>query len=952
MDLSEPSGDEDSGSDESISPKSKKRSYSGSDASPVLQKRSRVDTYASTTSHGSVLQESDDEPSDTLQANFSGAEHPRSRLSYVENSPCSRRSRSSLSANCSSPIDQYEDYRPSLDDNDDNDDNAEAAVKPSFQDTNDNNFYDKSYNEHDQGQDTFGTGYSEMSKRMMSNMGFKPGKGLGKNEHGRVDPVEASTQKGRRGLGLKPSVVGQVPRDFKWSPDEAEPEAEEKVFWMTQAPADTLTSDMLDKWLLIGPKKLTIDDETDFVDPPILKGVLEAKTIFDSLDDEDLRRARSRSNPYETIASVIFLNRAAVKMANMDAVFDFIFTKPKKQNSRESALDSRELLYFADVCAGPGGFSEYVLFRRGWRAKGFGFTLKGGNDFKLSDFYAGTPETFNPYYGVNNDGNIFDPDNLESLKKHVLDQTSDLGVHFLMGDGGFSVEGQENIQEILSKQLYLCQCLAALMLVRTGGHFVVKLFDVFTLFSVGLIYIMYRCFDKVCIHKPVTSRPANSERYLICLYKRPGTESAENYLFKVNELLGKAADDDRGTDVTQLVPLSVIQEDTDFYNYIYNSNNILGERQIKNLLKIAAFSKDKSLKEPSQAKMREACLKLWQLPDKVRTQPERLSAEDTVNTLLSLARVPPPEARSSQGFRAVLNKKPEYLEHPAQLDLFKNVYDWHFTFLTSCKTESCLRIFLGCGGRQVYQLEENGWRPVTELQRAIPAKTLIYGEIVKEYSGEGNQQMHSKALHVIDGMVLGGVDISYLPLSHRINQCDLFCTALNKPFNQEALPIRCKRFFEMEHLPSYINRLQTHEMKRIKRAVTMDSPNRINKDGKFYIVGSILFLKEIKEPWIAQMSKKSGYKYYFGLDQDKKPQSLYHIPAEATLDMIRGYMGRVMWSWDQRACAIWEGKSGPGIGLSRVEVENYVLKNTGRDLRSGTGFPFILRTHFEAILFP
>jgi len=36
-----------------------------------------------------------------------------------------------------------------------------------------------------------------------------------------------------------------------------------------------------------------------------------------------------------------------------------------------------ELLYFADVCAGPGGFSEYVLWRKGWQAKGFGFTLKG-----------------------------------------------------------------------------------------------------------------------------------------------------------------------------------------------------------------------------------------------------------------------------------------------------------------------------------------------------------------------------------------------------------------------------------------------------------------------------------------------------------------------------------------------------------------------------------------------
>lgn len=91
--------------------------------------------------------------------------------------------------------------------------------------------------------------------------------------------------------------------------------------------------------------------------------------MFDTLDDEDLRNARFRSNPYETIGSVIFLNRAAVKMANIDAMFDFMFTKPKKP-SGENAVDKKELLYFADVCAGPGGFSEYILFRTQWRAKG------------------------------------------------------------------------------------------------------------------------------------------------------------------------------------------------------------------------------------------------------------------------------------------------------------------------------------------------------------------------------------------------------------------------------------------------------------------------------------------------------------------------------------------------------------------------------------------------------
>ena len=38
----------------------------------------------------------------------------------------------------------------------------------------------------------------------------------------------------------------------------------------------------------------------------------------------------------------------------------------------------------------------------------------------------------------------------------------------MMADGGFSVEGQENIQEILSKQLYLGQFTVALGIVREG----------------------------------------------------------------------------------------------------------------------------------------------------------------------------------------------------------------------------------------------------------------------------------------------------------------------------------------------------------------------------------------------------------------------------------------------------------------------------------------------------
>jgi len=69
-------------------------------------------------------------------------------------------------------------------------------------------------------------------------------------------------------------------------------------------------------------------------------------------------------------------------------------------NLQKPLVAPNDLLYFADICAGPGGFSEYVLWRKGWDAKGFGFTLKGPNDFKLEDFFAAPCELFEPHYGT------------------------------------------------------------------------------------------------------------------------------------------------------------------------------------------------------------------------------------------------------------------------------------------------------------------------------------------------------------------------------------------------------------------------------------------------------------------------------------------------------------------------------------------------------------------------
>ncbi|KAJ8787543.1 hypothetical protein J1605_022858 [Eschrichtius robustus] len=383
--------------------------------------------------------------------------------------------------------------------------------------------------------------YNSVSQKLMAKMGFKEGEGLGKYSQGRKDIVEASNQKGRRGLGLTLQGFDQE-LNVDWR---AEPE-----------------------------RKMIIEDETEFCGEELLHSVLQCKNVFDILDGEEMRRARTRANPYEMIRGVFFLNRAAMKMANMDFVFDRMFTNPRDSYGKPLVKDREaELLYFADVCAGPGGFSEYVLWRKKWHAKGFGMTLKGPNDFKLEDFYSASSELFEPYYGeggIDGDGDVTRPENITAFRNFVLDNTDRKGVHFLMADGGFSVEGQENLQEILSKQLLLCQFLMALSVVRTGGHFICKTFDLFTPFSVGLVYLLYCCFERVCLFKPITSRPANSERYVVCKGLKVGIDDVRDYLFSVNIKLNQLRNTD--SDVNLVVPLEVIKGDHEFTDYVIRSN--------------------------------------------------------------------------------------------------------------------------------------------------------------------------------------------------------------------------------------------------------------------------------------------------------------------------------------------------------------------------------------------
>uniref|UniRef100_A0A8C2KQX0 Cap-specific mRNA (nucleoside-2'-O-)-methyltransferase 1 n=1 Tax=Cyprinus carpio TaxID=7962 RepID=A0A8C2KQX0_CYPCA len=563
--------------------------------------------------------------------------------------------------------------------------------------------------------------YNGVSQKLMAKMGFREGEGLGKFGQGRKEIVEASTQRGRRGLGL--TLKGfQGDLNVDWQ-DEPEPSALESVTWFPESSPEIPDADELRDWMAVGQKKLKIEDETEFCSENLLHLLLRCKTVFDDLEGEEMRRARTRSNPYETIRGAFFLNRAAMKMANMDHVFDYMFTNPKDFQGKPQTRDKDgELLYFGDVCAGPGGFSEYVLWRRRWHAKGFGMTLKGSNDFKLEDFYAAPSELFEAYYGeggIDGDGDITRPENITAFRNFVLDSTEGRGLHFLMADGGFSVEGQENIQEILSKQLLLCQFLTAMSVVRPGGHFVCKTFDLFTPFSVGLIYLLYLCFERVSLFKPVTSRPANSERYVVCKSLKPGTDAVREYMFTINLKLNHFRHSDR--DVTEVVPLEIIKGDTDFFQFMINSNESHCAVQIKALAKIHTYVRDTTLFESRQADIRKECLKLWggSNMDSFSSRPTALKSGNM-----------------------------EKLQH---------VLDYR------CIVGGGEQLFLlGLGRSQIYTWDGKAplrWKKLENFKLELPRETLLSAEIVQELKGEGKAQRRINAVHILDALVLNGTDV-------------------------------------------------------------------------------------------------------------------------------------------------------------------------------------------------
>ena len=71
------------------------------------------------------------------------------------------------------------------------------------------------------------------------------------------------------------------------------------------------------------------------------------------------------------------------------------------------------------------------------------------------------------------------------------------------------------LQEMSTASLHYCEMVTALGVLAPGGSFILKAFTLFEHPTICALYLLGALFQQVHVHKPATSKPGNSETYII-----------------------------------------------------------------------------------------------------------------------------------------------------------------------------------------------------------------------------------------------------------------------------------------------------------------------------------------------------------------------------------------------------------------------------------------------------
>jgi 23S rRNA U2552 (ribose-2'-O)-methylase RlmE/FtsJ len=278
------------------------------------------------------------------------------------------------------------------------------------------------------------------------------------------------------------------------------------------------------------------------------------------------------TNPYEYIHTIVPnhkcslckhkpLSRSFFKMIEIIDTFSFLNEPTNIQSFH--------------LAEGPGGFIEAFNYKRNNKQDTYyGMTLISDNinipSWKKATQLLSNNKNIKIEYGASKTGDLFLKENLIYCYKKYS-RTMD----YITADGGFDFSLDFNNQEDMSFKLILSQVFFALVMQKQGGNFILKIFDVFKIKTIEVIYLLCNLYENVFIFKPNTSRCANSEKYIICRnYKNNNKKIISNIIENFDLLINK---------VDTIYSLFNIELNQLFITKLQEINSIYGQQQLENI---------------------------------------------------------------------------------------------------------------------------------------------------------------------------------------------------------------------------------------------------------------------------------------------------------------------------------------------------------------------------------
>jgi 23S rRNA U2552 (ribose-2'-O)-methylase RlmE/FtsJ len=308
-------------------------------------------------------------------------------------------------------------------------------------------------------------------------------------------------------------------------------------------------------------------EKKDFKDLKLIKinnnfiflSIYDKLKISKSLIDnhyENWDNVKKYINPYELINSnrnkYLTVSRSFFKLWEMIIQFNLI-------NNKNS-------IFIANIAEAPGGFIECILKYRGNQDIIFSNSLYSkDNNIPSWNKIKKLIQT-NNYKNVNLIyTNLYNHLNVNNYIKLFQDNKAE----FITADGGFDYSVDFNKQEEMSYKIIFSEIFITLSIQKIGGNFVLKIFDMFTIFTLKCIYLLYNLYDEVYLYKPLTSRIANSEKYLICKnYK--GIDN--DLLINIKNIYLNLDENNYKIDIENLkFPNSFLVKINDFMTLFYNN---------------------------------------------------------------------------------------------------------------------------------------------------------------------------------------------------------------------------------------------------------------------------------------------------------------------------------------------------------------------------------------------